>query len=284
MANTKFISSFNYILIKNQILKRKILIWLSMESESTFIYLITSNIILALFMLLLSTFFIKEFYLKHINYAYKSGYLGEKLGFKILKKLPKNFTIFNQIEIPNENSSFNEFETDFIILGNNCLFIIEAKRYHGKVYCENEKEDWIKTFYNLKGQVKKIQVIKIPFKQVENQKLVLMQFLKSFNVNMKVFTLVFLNMDKGNYFLPQRCTIPVFNNKSINKYIKKIDRSESSFTSKNERDLTFEVLVNLNIDSIKSRTERLKDSEYLMSFLVNKKFYYKKFILIYRNY
>lgn len=270
MANTQFISSFNYNLIKNRILKRKLLIWLSLVSLSFFISLVTSNIIFGLFILILSTFFINEFYLKQISYAFKSGYLGEKCGFKILKKLPKNFTIFNQIEIPNEYGSFKEFETDFIILGTNCLFIIESKNYHGKIYCENEKEDWLKKLYNSKGQLKKSEVVKSPFKQVENQKRVLIQFLRQFNVTLKVYTLIFLNMDRKNYFLPKSCSIPVFNNKSINDFIKKIDKLTFSFTSKNERDLTLEVLINLNKKSIKSRTERLKDSKYLKSYLVNK--------------
>jgi hypothetical protein len=57
----------------------------------------------------------------------KAGGLGEKRALQILKKLPNNYIIFNQTDIPFYENSTRTQEIDFIIIGPTALFVVEVK-------------------------------------------------------------------------------------------------------------------------------------------------------------
>ena len=267
MANTNNISAFNYNMVNNRRIELKVFLWIVFIFVYMILYFFTSNIYISIYVFLISLFFVKNFYLKPIAETFKSGYIGEKNALNTLRKLPKSFIIFNSIEIPSENSTFKEYETDFIVVGKNSCFIIETKSYTGIIHCDNEKRDWLKEEYTRNGKLVRSFIIKSPFSQVRNQIKVLQYFLKSFNITIDVFPLVFLNMKKENYHLPANHEIPVFNNKSINRFIKKVDENRNSFNSEQDRESFIEILTNLNKLSIKSRKDRLKDKNYLKDYL-----------------
>ncbi len=58
----------------------------------------------------------------------RSGVNGEKEVYNILKKLPNSFTVISNPVIENRGK-YNEL--DFVVIGKDALFIIEAKNYRG---------------------------------------------------------------------------------------------------------------------------------------------------------
>jgi hypothetical protein len=234
---------------------------------SLVILIITQDNILSLFWFFISSFIINQFYLqKSVNEIYESGYIGEKKCLNLLKKLPRDFIIFNQLEIPSESSSYNVVETDFIIIGKSTLFIIECKRFQSQIICENVQHDWLKNEFYEDGKLKKSIIIKSPLSQINKQKKFLELFLVNFSITVNIEKILFLDMDKENYSIPTNCKIPIFNNKRIIKYIKDSDVKEYSINA-NERLLLIDVLSTLNQESIQSRKMRLKKREYIKSFL-----------------
>ena len=268
MANCSNISPFNLNLVKKAKLKKKLLIWVIFSPLCLiFVKILTKNDDIAVFSFIFVSFLIREFYYSTpLSKLFISGHIGEKNTLKVLKKLPKEFVIFNQIEIPSEDSSFSEFESDFIVVGLNSVFIIESKRFTSKVICEDIRDDWIKQEFRRDGTVKRRQFIKSPFRQVLRQKKYFLLYINHFDIKLSINTVIFLNMDKKDYKLPKNTEIPVFNNKSIRKFIKKLDNISSSFVNGYQREKLLEILRVLNQNSMESRMERLKDKKHFQEY------------------
>lgn len=267
MANTSYISKFNFELVNNTKLRMKLSFWILFSVIiSFFLYSITSFMI-GLFYFLCSSFMIKEFYFaKSMPQQLINGYVGEKNCLKILKKLPDEFTIFNQIEVPSSKSSFNEFETDFIVIGKNSIFIVECKSYIGKIICKNKNNDWQKEEYNQRGKLLRSFIIKSPFKQIYRQRRALLTFMDKLGLDLQVHTLLFLNADKKDIDIPEVPEIPVFTDKKIIKYIKELDKKDYSFKTINDQLNTMNILISINHESIHSRKLRLQNKQFLREY------------------
>ena len=269
MANSTFLSTFNYKMVKWAIFKRKISVWLVYSAIlSLLILIVTRNLLFSLAWFLLTSFVLKEFYLPHpINKAFLSGFKGEQNCLVLLKKLPKGFTIFNQLEIPSEKSSFKEFETDFIVIGHNNLFIVEAKRYTGKISSNSLYSDWEKTEYYKNGNLKSKDIIKSPIKQILRQKDMLLDFLANYGLKLDIKTILYLNMDCENVDLPVNKAIPFFTDKTLITHIREVDKTTTSFIEGYKKEKLVEILVLLNEKSKLSRKNRLKDIKILKKYI-----------------
>ena len=267
MANTKHLSKFNLELVKRKKLQLKLFTWTIYSVFIAIILNIFTNPLVAFIYFLISSFIMKEFYLaKNIPNILVNGYLGEKNCLKLLKKLPKKFIIFNQIEIPSPLSKYNEFETDFMVIGKNTLFIVECKNFIGTISCKNEHEDWIKEEYDQYGNIKKHFLVKSPFKQIKRQKDSLKKFLLKLNLELEIFTILFLNMKEKDVNLPTVPEIPVFTNNQLMKYIKNVDKERNSFKTTTERSYIIDILISINQESINSRKARLTNKQYLLNY------------------
>jgi len=60
--------------------------------------------------------------------AYRAGRKGENSIYFTLKTLPDNFTVFQNVIIPDKNENI-----DFIVLGPTGLFTVEVKNYNGEI-------------------------------------------------------------------------------------------------------------------------------------------------------
>ena len=271
MAITKHLSKFHFELVQQTKLKFKIRFWSIYALFPTIILLILNYGEISILYLCISSFFIKEFYLEDKQFRiHKSGYIGEKNCLKTLKKLSNDFIIFNQIEIPSKVSSYNEFETDFIVVGKNTVFIIESKKFNGKIFCEDRKTDWLKTKEDYKGNIIKKKIIKSPFNQIERQKKYLSLFLEKFNLNIEIQTLLFISIKKEKLKLPKVLEIPVFTSKDIVKHIKKVDKTKNSFISYDIRNKVLEILMSLNSESQNARQTRMRDKHYIFDYIAQK--------------
>lgn len=268
MANCTNISTFNFDLVKKAKFKKKLYFWLFFSLLVFFItYIITMKLLYALFSLLVSTFLVTQFYYpKKIQSLIEYGYEGEKNCLKLLKKLPSDFVIFNQIEIPSEDSSFLEFETDFIVIGQNSIFIIESKRFAGKIEASSPMDNWTRKKFDHSGKNLYSQSIKSPIRQVLKQKKYLNQYFLKYGLLLEPKTVVYLNMDKKDYNVAETDFVPIFSNKSILKYINKIDQTQSSYIKSYSRDKVIELLTTLNKSSVASRKYRLRDKGFLKEY------------------
>ena len=84
--------------------------------------------------------------------AVEKGIEGEKIVKKLLKKLPKEYIVLNNLLI---NYRDRASQIDHIILSNKGIFVIETKNYSGKIYGDTSSKYWIqklngkkRTFYS----------------------------------------------------------------------------------------------------------------------------------------
>lgn len=72
----------------------------------------------------------------------RAGAEGEDMALDLLKQLPKEYTIFNQVNIPNKKSKTGYNEADIIVSGPNAVFLVEVKHNKGHVYGTEQDGRW----------------------------------------------------------------------------------------------------------------------------------------------
>ena len=71
-----------------------------------------------------------------------AGAAGEDRVLAALSALPAEYTLFNQIRLPDERSRTGFREADFVVVGNNGVFIIENKDYRGEIQGDATAANW----------------------------------------------------------------------------------------------------------------------------------------------
>jgi hypothetical protein len=71
-----------------------------------------------------------------------AGAAGEDRALAALSGLPAEYTFFNQIRLPDERSRTGFREADFVVVGNNGVFIIENKDYRGEIQGDATAANW----------------------------------------------------------------------------------------------------------------------------------------------
>ena len=71
-----------------------------------------------------------------------AGAAGEDRALVALSELPAEYTLFNQIRLPDERSRTGFREADFVVVGNNGVFIIENKDYRGEIQGDATAANW----------------------------------------------------------------------------------------------------------------------------------------------
>ena len=71
-----------------------------------------------------------------------AGAAGEDRVLATLSALPARYTLFNQIRLPDDRSRTGFREADFVVVGNNGIFIIENKDYRGEIHGEGNAANW----------------------------------------------------------------------------------------------------------------------------------------------
>lgn len=73
-----------------------------------------------------------------------AGAAGEEHALTYLSRLPDEYTVFNQICLPDSRSRTGYREADFVVVGPNGVFIIENKDYRGRI-----EGDWNSTHWEV---------------------------------------------------------------------------------------------------------------------------------------
>lgn len=72
----------------------------------------------------------------------ESGLEGELRALSILRQLPNDYTVFNQVLVPDQSSSTGSREIDYLVCGPNGLFAIEVKNNNGSVHGNESDSRW----------------------------------------------------------------------------------------------------------------------------------------------
>lgn len=71
-----------------------------------------------------------------------TGAEGEAKVLRALGDLPDEFTLFNQLQIPDASLPNGRRELDFLVVGPGGLFVIEVKNSRGLIYVRPEQAHW----------------------------------------------------------------------------------------------------------------------------------------------
>lgn len=92
-----------------------------------------------------------------------AGAKGEKSLLKQLKKLPNNYYVFTNFRIKKKHCID---EIDFIVVGENGVFVLEAKNHVGRISGNSEASHWRQEKKKYKGKIK-VQAMTNPIKQTK---------------------------------------------------------------------------------------------------------------------
>lgn len=120
-----------------------------------------------------------------------SGLKGEKQTIRILKKLPKNYYVLNNVYIKHKG---RKKELDFIVIGPNGVFIVEVKNHKGEIVGNYNDEVLVQNKMGKNGG-KYSKEFKNPLMQLNEQVVLTKNFLLSYNLNISINGVVYFSND-----------------------------------------------------------------------------------------
>lgn len=146
-----------------------------------------------------------------------TGALGEDYTLRALSSLPDNYTIFNQIDVPDERSRTGSRELDFIVCGPNGVFIIESKNHNGNITGCEADDKW--TVHKVgRGGTPYSSSVRNPVRQVKGQVFVLNKYLQSQRLNPWITGIV--SFSSNNDTSAIESTVPVIGSATLAEFVK----------------------------------------------------------------
>lgn len=146
-----------------------------------------------------------------------SGLKGEDRALELLQQLPYSYTVFNQVLVPDDNSSTGFREIDYLLCGPNGLFAIEVKNNNGTIHGSESSEHWMVCKVGRMGGTYETSM-RNPVRQLKAQIHVLSKYLGSKGVRAWINGLVvFTNSDC--YLRVEESRFPVMNAEQLVQYI-----------------------------------------------------------------
>lgn len=78
------------------------------------------------------------------------GVIGEKNVRRVLKRLPREYKVLNDIMIRTDTGTT---QIDHIVLSPKGIFVIETKNYSGYIYGDENSQDWTQVLYKTKNKM-----------------------------------------------------------------------------------------------------------------------------------
>lgn len=117
----------------------------------------------------------------------RQGDLGEIKVSSILKRLPDDYYVINDVLIPNRNGTS---QIDHVVISPYGIFVIETKNYKGWIFGSEKSEQWKETFRTTGGSY-----FRNPIKQNWGHIYALSEFL---NIDKRVFKPIIVFSDKAS--------------------------------------------------------------------------------------
>ena len=148
----------------------------------------TINIAIPIILLVLSLIFIIAFFVLRKEYEIlQSGVRGEESTLKILRKLPKEYTVLTNPVIHNRGVTM---ELDFVVVGKNGVFIVESKNYRGTVLGKTSKPYWKQIKYGKNNKTHEKEVSN-PAKQSFRQKQRLIELFRDLRISANIYPVLY---------------------------------------------------------------------------------------------
>lgn len=142
----------------------------------------------------------------------KAGVKGEKKTLDFLEELPKSYTVITNPVIRNRGA---EIELDFVVIGENGVFIVETKNYSGIIHGKTSQNSWKQIKHSKNNKVYEKEV-KNPARQVARQAGKMRELLIDLDVSADVFPILFFTDSRSEIKIADDCdmNVPVFKNKA----------------------------------------------------------------------
>lgn len=114
----------------------------------------------------------------------KSGLEGEEKTATLLRKLPKEYTIYSTIPLEVEGA---RSEIDLLVISVYGLYVVEVKNHHGAIYGKKNQTTW------RQERGKSIKYFKNPLKQLSQEINLLSKTLNSFHIHVPIQGCVFFS-------------------------------------------------------------------------------------------
>ncbi|MDV6315748.1 nuclease-related domain-containing protein [Idiomarina sp. HP20-50] len=148
----------------------------------------------------------------------RSGARGELKTLKLLKKLPDNYVLFNQVDVPNPRAKRGFTELDLIVVGPNGVFVVEVKNNNSKVTGDEQVAHWTAHKVGRKGG-RYTAKVRNPIKQLKKQVHVLAEHLKRNRASTWIDGVVFFSHRGARVKLTSPPSVPVLERKGLVEYI-----------------------------------------------------------------
>ena len=82
------------------------------------------------------------------------GKIGESEVSSVLRSLPKDYLVINNVTVPDQGSKTNQKRTtqiDHVVVSPFGIFVIETKNYHGWIFGSEKSKRWKETFKTTQG-------------------------------------------------------------------------------------------------------------------------------------
>jgi len=166
------------------------------------------------------------FYSKKNYTRYKilnSGLKGEKQTIKILKQLPKNYYVLNNVYVKYKG---RKKELDFIVIGPNGLFIVEVKNHKGEIVGNYNDEVLVQNKVGKNGG-RYSKEFKNPLIQLNEQIVLTKNFLLSNNINININGMVYFSNDMSKLNINGRNKDIISGKNNLISYIENKKASKS---------------------------------------------------------
>lgn len=156
---------------------------------------------------------IKNYRSFKITYA---GVKGENQTYKELKKLPKNYTVYNNVILYNRG---RKCEIDYIVCSTKGIYIIEVKNHRGNISGSIGDDSWLQCKYSKKGN-EYTKEFNNPMKQLMRQVDIAHEYLKSKRINVWVQGIVYFSHEEAKLNIRNKPNNLFDNMAQLNRYLK----------------------------------------------------------------
>lgn len=145
----------------------------------------------------------------------QSGLEGEKKVTSLLKHLPEEFTVINNLQIRDGDN--RQSEIDSLIIGNGHLYIVEVKNHKGHISGDASNQTWNQDVQSRAGNVYS-RSLKNPVKQSTRQMYILKDMLNQKGLNPFIKQVVVFANESAQLNV-RNSRIPILNATEIISYI-----------------------------------------------------------------
>ncbi len=168
----------------------------------------------------------------------RSGVQGEKNTLNILKKLPNDYTVITNPVLYNRGK-VNEL--DFVVVGKNGVFIVEAKNHRGIISGKTSSQSWRQVKHGKNNRVYE-KDISNPVKQAHRQSRRMSELFSDLDIKAEVYPIVYFVDSKSVLKITDNAEtgVMVFNReKNLLDYIMNTESKRSLSSSAQSKIIRF---------------------------------------------